>query len=103
MPLAVPDCDAAEELGERVRAALGDRAVAVEAVEILSETPGTELPAAARERLGLRANQKNLLVRVVLRHPERTLTRDEANTLRNDVYDALHCGTVGVWAARPES
>ena len=103
LSIAVPDRDAAEELGDRVRAVLGDRAVAVETVEILSETPGAELPPAARERLGLRAGQKNLLVRVVLRHPERTLTRDEANTLRNDVYDALHCGTIGVWAARPES
>ena len=43
---------------------------AVEAVEILSETPGAELPAAARERLGLQPGQKNVLVRVVLRHPD---------------------------------
>ena len=93
-----PDDDAAEELGDRVRAALGDRADAVEAVQILSETPGAELPAAARERLGLQPGQKNVLVRVVLRHPDRTLTRDEANTLRDDVYDALHRGTVDVWA-----
>ena len=98
LSIAVDDTDAAEELGDRVRAALGDRADAVEAVEILSETPGAELPTVARERLGLRPGQKNVLVRVVLRHPDRTLTRDEANTLRDDVYDALHRGTVDVWA-----
>ncbi len=100
LSIAVPDDDAAEELGDRVRAALGDRADAVEAVEIITETAGAELPPAARERLGLQPGQKNVLVRVVLRHPDRTLTRDEANALRNDVYDALHCGTAGVWAAR---
>ena len=99
LSIAVDDTDAAEELGDRVRAALGDRADAVEAVQILSETPGAELPTAARERLGLQPGQKNVLVRVVLRHPDRTLTRDEANTLRDDVYDALHCGTVDVWAS----
>ena len=99
LSIAVDDTDAAEELGDRVRAALGDRADAVEAVQILSETPGAELPPAARERLGLQPGQKNVLVRVVLRHPDRTLTRDEAKTLRDDVYDALHCGTVDIWAS----
>jgi phenylalanyl-tRNA synthetase alpha chain len=98
LSIAVPDGDAAEELGDRVRAGLGDRADAVEAVEVLSETTGDALPEAARERLGIQPGQKNVLVRVVLRHPARTLTRDEANALRNDVYDALHCGTTGVWA-----
>jgi phenylalanyl-tRNA synthetase alpha chain len=94
LSLAVPDDDAAEDLGDRVRAALAARAEAVEAVEILSETPGDALPRVARERLGLLAGQKNVLVRVVLRHPSRTLTRQEANELRDDVYEALHRGTV---------
>ena len=72
--------------------ALGDEPQAVEAVEIVSETPGEALPAIARARLDLAAGQKNVLVRVVLRHPSRTLTRDEANELRDRIYDALHCG-----------
>jgi phenylalanyl-tRNA synthetase alpha chain len=94
LSIAVPDDDADEELGERVRAALGDDADAVETVEILSETPGAELSDVARGRLGLHAGQKNVLVRVVLRHPSRTLTRDEANGLRDRVYAALHRGGV---------
>jgi phenylalanyl-tRNA synthetase alpha chain len=93
LSIAVPASDAAEELGERVRGALGDDANAVEAVEILSETPGERLPEPARARLGLQAGQKNVLVRVVLRHPSRTLTREEANELRNRIYGALHRGT----------
>ena len=47
-------------------------------------------------RIGLQPGQKNVLVRVVLRHPSRTLTREEANELRDDVYDALHRGTVSM-------
>ena len=42
--------------------------------------------------------QKNVLVKIVLRHPTRTLTSEEANRLRNDIYDALHEGTNHQWA-----
>ncbi|MDY7104217.1 MAG: hypothetical protein S0880_23780 [Actinomycetota bacterium] len=82
----------AELLGDRVREALGADARSVEAVEVLSETPGDDVPVPARARLGLRDGQKNVLVRVVLRHPERTLTRSEANELRDRVHAALHEG-----------
>ena len=88
-----------EELGDRVRGALGDRAASVEAVEVVAETPGEALPSRAAERLGLAPGQKNVLLRVVLRHPTRTLTDAEANRLRNDIYAAVHEGTEWTWAA----
>ncbi len=93
-----------EELGDRVRSALGDRARDVEAVEVLGETAGEALPAAAAARLGLCAGQKNVLLRVVLRSHERTLTDAEANDLRDRVYAAVHEGTAWQWATgrRPE-
>jgi len=90
----------AEELGDGVRAALGARASSVESVEVLSETPGSALPAAAVERLGLGPGQKNVLLRLVLRDLEKTLTNDEANRLRDEVYGALHRGTRHEWASR---
>jgi phenylalanyl-tRNA synthetase alpha chain len=90
--VAVDAADAAEEIGDRVRDALGAAAEAVEAVEVLAETAGDELPEAAAERLGLKPGQKNVLVRVVLRHPSRTLTRYEANGLRDRVFAAIHRG-----------
>jgi phenylalanyl-tRNA synthetase alpha chain len=93
LSIAVDDQDDSELLGDRVRDALGAEAEAVEAVEIVSETPGDELPEVARERLGLRSGQKNVLVRVVLRHAERTMTREEANDVRNRVFAALHAGS----------
>jgi phenylalanyl-tRNA synthetase alpha chain len=95
LSIAVADDDDSELIGDRVRDALGDEAEAVETVEVLSETPGSELPAVAIERLGLQPGQKNVLVRVVLRHPARSLTRDEANVLRDRVYGAIHCGIGG--------
>jgi len=90
LSIAVAEDDDAEQIGDRVRDALGDDAAAVESVDVVSETPGDALPSAARERLGLASEQKNLLVRVVLRHPERSLTRTEANELRDRIFAALH-------------
>ncbi|MEZ0115760.1 phenylalanyl-tRNA synthetase beta subunit [Catenulispora sp. EB89] len=81
-----------EDLGDRVRDALGEDAVAVESVEILSQ---------ALSRLGASVDQRNLLVRVVLRRLDRTLTDTEANRLRDRVYAAIHEGTVFQWAAGP--
>ncbi len=92
LSIAVAGDDDVDVLGDRVREALGPDVDCVEAVEILSQTPGAELPPIARRRLGLRAGQKNVLVRVVLRHVERTLTREEANSLRDRVYQAVHAG-----------
>jgi phenylalanyl-tRNA synthetase alpha chain len=88
----------AEQLGDLVREALGDRAAALESVEVLSETPGGQLPAAAVERIGLRHGQKNVLLRMTIRSHDRTLTDAEANQLRNDVYAAVHEGGVAQWA-----
>jgi phenylalanyl-tRNA synthetase alpha chain len=92
---AVPD---PEELGDRVRAALGDHAELVESVAILSVTPAIDLPHQAVARLGIAPHQTNVLVRVVLRALDRTLTHDECNSLRDEVYAALHAGTRHDWA-----
>lgn len=100
LSIAVDATDAAEDLGDRVRGALGEDADAVESIEVLGETPVSALPDAARDRLGIGVDQKNLLVRVVLRHLDRTLTSTEANELRDRVYGALHRGRRHQWAAR---
>jgi phenylalanyl-tRNA synthetase alpha chain len=84
-----------EQLGDRVRNALGDRADMLEAVAILSETAYGDLPAVARKRLGMMETQKNVLVRLVIRPFDRTLTDAEANGLRDRVYQAVHEGTGG--------
>jgi phenylalanyl-tRNA synthetase alpha chain len=40
-------------------------------------------------------------VRVVLRHPTRSLAKAEANALRNAIYAALHEGSEWEWAMPP--
>jgi phenylalanyl-tRNA synthetase alpha chain len=99
LSVAVPADDTVEDLGDRVRDALGPDADAVEEVRVLAETPADRLPPRAVARLGIGPDQKNVLVRVVLRHLERTLTDEEANRMRDRVYAALHRGQAHQWAA----
>jgi phenylalanyl-tRNA synthetase alpha chain len=84
----------AETLGDRVRAALGSRSDDLESVTLQQVTPYDQVPPQARDRLGLRVDQVNALVRIVLRPLDRTLTDDKANRLRDEVYRALHQGPV---------
>jgi len=40
-----------------------------------------------------------VLLRLVLRHPTRTLTAAQANQLRDRVYAAVHAGSAHQWAS----
>ncbi|HEY2507943.1 MAG TPA: hypothetical protein VGI58_15615 [Streptosporangiaceae bacterium] len=99
LSIAVDADEDDETLGDQVREALGPDADAVEDVAILSRTPCADLPPAALGRLGARPQQHNLLVRVVLRRVDRTLTDSEANRLRDRIYAAVHHGETRQWAA----
>jgi phenylalanyl-tRNA synthetase alpha chain len=93
LSVAVPDDDDEETLGDRVRDALGAAASSVEEVRVLPATAYGQLPAPARRRLGAKPGQQNLLVRVVLRDLDKTLTNQAANALRDRISRALHQGT----------
>jgi phenylalanyl-tRNA synthetase alpha chain len=91
--IAVDTVEDDETVGDQVREALGLDAEAVEDVAILSATPCGDLPPAALTRLGAAPEQRNLLVRIVLRRVDRALTDVEANDLRDRIYLRLHQGT----------
>ena len=90
----------AELLGDTVRAALGPAAEDLESVTVLASTSYIDLPDAARRRLGLRPDQVNVLLRLVLRPLSGTLTDQRANRLRDQVYAAVHRGPHHEWAIR---
>ena len=98
LSVAVADDEDEEILGDRVRDVLGADASCVEEVRVLSATPCDRLPEAAVRRLGCGPGQKNLLVRIVLRDLEKTLTNEAANALRDRIYVAIHQGTEYQWA-----
>jgi phenylalanyl-tRNA synthetase alpha chain len=92
LSVAVEEDITPEELGDQIRQAIPEHVVKLESVEILSETPYNELPIAAHARMGMRQEQKNVLLRLVIRDPVVTLTSTEANHIRDLVYRTLHKG-----------
>jgi phenylalanyl-tRNA synthetase alpha chain len=92
----------AESMGDAVRNALGPESSSVESVQVLGVTPGRELSPVALARLGMDPAQCNVLLRIVLRDLERTLTDAEANGLRDRIYAALHEGSEHQWAVGKE-
>lgn len=87
----------AETLGDQVREGVGDEVDWIESLDWVSETPYSEMPASAIERMGMRHGQKNVLLRVTLRHPARSLVTSEGNRLRNQIYAAIHQGERHEW------
>ncbi|ROP36789.1 hypothetical protein EDD40_2067 [Saccharothrix texasensis] len=53
------------------------------------QAPGDH-PVVVVARLGARPDQENVLLRLVLRHPTRTLTDDEADAARDAAHAAVH-------------
>ncbi len=95
MSYSVPARYVEEDVNEDIREALGDKQNILESVEILSETTYKDLPAKIQERLGISADQKNVLVRITLRHLERTLENKEANQIYDDIYGRINHGSGG--------
>lgn len=92
---SVPAEHVEEDIHEAIRDALGDKEHILESVEILSSTAYDDLPTVAQERLGIKSHQKNILVRITLRHLERSLTNAEANHLYDDIYAKINHGSGG--------
>lgn len=92
---SVPEEYVEEDISADIREALGDNLDTLESVEVLSETPYADLPEKVRERLGCNPKQKNVLVRITLRHLERSITNDEANQIYAQAYSLINKGTGG--------
>jgi phenylalanyl-tRNA synthetase alpha chain len=95
MSYVVPQEYVEEDISVDVREALGSKLDTLESVEVLSETPYADLPNNIRERLGCNPSQKNILVRITLRHLERSITNEEANQIYEDIYGKINKGTGG--------
>jgi phenylalanyl-tRNA synthetase alpha chain len=92
---SVPQEYVEEDISADIREALGDKLDTLESVEVISETPYTNLPEKVRNRLGCNSKQKNVLVRITLRHLERSITNDEANQIYEQAYSLINKGMGG--------
>lgn len=79
-------------IGDKVRRSLGEKIHWLEDIKLKSRTPYEDLPEAAINRLGMRPDQDNLLIRLCLRHPTKSVPTALANDIRNTVYLALNQG-----------
>jgi len=85
--------DSEEDICENIRKVFGEQADLLEEVKILSRTPYEKLETIAVQKLGAKINQDNILIRITLRHPDKTLTKSEAAILYDAAYPQLHHGS----------
>lgn len=95
MSYSVPREYVEEDINEDIRQALGKNESILESVEVLNETSYHDLPINIRKRLGISSSQKNVLVRITLRHLERSLTKNKANEIYDKIYGKINYGTGG--------
>lgn len=88
----VSSTDAEEDICEMIRNAFGKNNDMLEEVVILERTAFANLHPKAVERLGAVNGQDNVLVRIILRHPDRTLRKEEAADMYSMAYPILHQG-----------
>lgn len=82
-----------EDVGDRVRQALGDDAEWVEDIEVIDIHSYYDLPEQARERLGMAPSQLNVLLRLHLRAATQSIPKETGNLIYDRVYEVLHEGS----------
>lgn len=95
MSYCVPENYTDEDICEEIKEAFGHESYLVEDVKIAARTKYANLPQIAKDRLGALHGQDNVLVKIMLRHPDKTLTRKEADGLYDQAYPKLNKGTKG--------
>ncbi|MEP3351517.1 MAG: hypothetical protein ABJN96_16385 [Marinomonas sp.] len=80
-------------IGDKIRLALEAQVDWLEDIQLISRTPYEQLPKPAIDRLGMNDSHDNLLLRLILRHPSKSLSATTANEIRNMVYLALNEGS----------
>ena len=83
-----------EDVCEEIRDELGLEAVYIEEIQY-SEIPYEQLPIKARENLGIRPDQKNVVVTFIFRSPEGSLQRTMVNEWMQRLYPKLNEGEKG--------
>lgn len=85
-----------EELTEKILKNISiDMQQKIESISLINETSYQELPQVAIERLGINENQKNMLIRIILRDVANSLTHEEGNDIYTHIYEKTHEGNKG--------
>lgn len=95
MSYCIPENYTEEDIAEDIKDAFGEDSPLIENVSISSRTKFDDLAPIAKERLGASEGQDNILVKIILRHPDKTLTKKQANLLYDLAYPKLNKGSKG--------
>lgn len=95
MSYSVDENQVEEDINQNIAVAIGDWLPALESVEVLNETGYNDLPEIAKLKLGIKPNQKNILVRITLRDLNRSITNEEANQIYKNIYQQVNEGESG--------
>ncbi|MBN2015310.1 hypothetical protein JW766_00565 [Candidatus Dojkabacteria bacterium] len=95
MSYCVPRGYVEEDINDDIRNALGKQEDILESVKVLDEIEYRDLPKVAKDRLGCSDDQKNVLVRITLRHLSKTLTKADANKMYTAIYTKVNYGSRG--------
>lgn len=82
-----------EDIADIARLAAKEDDNLIESIEIIGKTEYKDLDERVVERIGIEPGQVNYLVRAILRHPDRTLTKQDGAMIYSRIYDGLHKGT----------
>lgn len=95
MSYSVHENQVEEDINQNIATAIGKWLPALESVEVLNETKYSDLPEIAKLKLGIKPNQKNILVRITLRDLNRSITNEEANQIYKKIYQRVNEGEGG--------
>lgn len=95
MSYSVHENQVEEDINQNIATAIGKWLPALESVEVLNETKYSDLPEIAKLKLGIKPNQKNILVRISLRDLNRSITNQEANQIYKNIYQQVNEGESG--------
>lgn len=81
-----------EDICEEIKIAFEPNSSLIEEVKIIERTRHDDLHPVAINKLGSTPDLDNVLVRIILRHPDVTLTKSDANDIYANSYTKLHKG-----------
>ena len=94
MSYCINSNDTEEDICENIKEACDDYSI-IEEVIILSRVSYDKLNNIAIEKLGAKPGQDNILIRVILRHPDKTLTKEFAESTYRIIYNKVNLGEKG--------
>lgn len=92
MSYCINSNESEEDICESIKEAFSPNDYLIEEVRICERTNYKDLHPKAIKNLGAKVDQDNVLVQIILRHPDKTLTKDEAARMYEDAYPKLHKG-----------